>query len=385
MNDTLDFGIASRRQLFAGASIAAAAAITSSVFGSRAEAMMLGSAQLDGAMPVARLNLRENPFGPSPMAVKAIMEAAGDANRYAGDEKLALIAYIAKMNDIDPKMVMLSNGSKPSLSAFGAVWGNKGGDMVTADRTYGILYQSAATFGANLVQVPLTDSWDWDYNTMDTKVGRRTTGIYLCNPNGSTGRLSDTNEMKNFIIEASKHAPVFVDETYIDQTDDYPNNSMIQLVKAGYNVVVSRTLSKLHGLAGQRLGYAIGPVAQLAPVQALLTDHVNRAACVAGLASLKDTKNQALMKTKLAAGRKQLEAIFTSLELPFVPGSVYNGVTVDFKKPVPVVADSLLKKRILIAKGSSSKAMPTWTSICVGTPAELAVFKPALGEALQMT
>jgi len=383
MNEMSDFGIASRRQLFTGAGVAAAAALTSSVFGSRAEAMMLGSAQLDGAMPVARLNLRENPFGPSPMAVKAIVEAAGDANRYAGDEKLALINYIAAMYSVDPSMVMLSNGSKPTLSAMGAVWGNKRGDMVTADSTYGILYQSAAAFGANLVQVPLTESYDWDYQTMITKVGAKTSGIYLCNPNGTTGRLSTPEEMKAFIIEASKYAPVFVDETYLDMTDDAAARTMIPLAAAGYNVVVSRTLSKLHGLAGQRLGYAIGPKAQLDPVRALLTDHVNRAACVAGLASLKDTKNQAMMRVKLAAGRKELESIFTSLDLPYVKGAVFNGVMVDFKKPVAAVSDKLKAKRILIG-GRGTKEKPTWTSICVGTPTELALFKPALGEALQM-
>lgn len=377
---SFDFTTPDRRGLLAGSGFAAAAFLVGGLRAAPAEALTPGASP--STPNLAHLDLRENPFGPSPMAVKAILEQAPFANRYAVDEKKILTDYIANLYGVQPEMVVLGNGSKPILAATGAYMARKGGDMLTADRTYKVLYESAAAFGATLVQVPLTAEHDWDFAAMEQKLGPTTAGVYLCNPNGSTGRLADTEKLKAFIIEASRYAPVFVDETYLDMTDGYPANSMMPLVASGHNVIVSRTLSKLHGLAGQRLGYAVGPVPHVKAVQALLTDHVNRVAVVAGLASLKDVAYQRTMRVKLAAGRQKLIGIAEGHGLKYIHGSVLNGVTLDLGMPVETVSQRLLAQGVKIAKKGSAE-MPTWTSICVGTDPELAMLQSCLGPALQ--
>ena len=366
--------VTSRRGLFKRVALAsgaaAFAAATSTIAGDRPAP--------DG---MARLNLRENPWGASKKAVEAVVEHAAYANRYAGDEKKALTDYIATTNGVTPEQVVLGNGSKPILAASGAWLARGGGDLVTADLTYAVLYKSAAAFGADLVQVPLTDAWDWDFDQMLAKIQTSNCGTYVCNPNGSTGRLTDPKELRAFVIEAAKTAPVFVDEAYLDMTEDFPNNSMVPLVAEGHNVVVSRTLSKLHGLAGQRLGYAMGNEDIIAGVQALLTNHVNRAGLVAGLASLQDTAFQTEMRSKIAQGRARLENIAGKYEMEIVNGSALNGVMWNVNMDVPIFHEKMLAQGVLVAETGRDNA-PGWSSVCIGTDAEMDTLEAALASVM---
>lgn len=365
----------SRRALFKGA----AAAVGSSAFLAASRSVAGERAAPDG---IARLNLRENPWGSSKKAIDAVLQHASQANRYAGDEKKALTEYIAEANGVTADQVVLGNGSKPILSACGAWLARKGGDLVTADMTYKVLYESAAAFGADLVQIPLTKGWDWDFDQMLSKISAETCGVYVCNPNGSTGRLTDASELRAFVIEAAKKAPVFVDEAYLDMTAEYPSNSMAPLVADGHNVIVSRTLSKLHGLAGQRLGYAVGKEDVVAGVQALLTNHVNRAGLVAGLASLQDTAFQAEMRSRINAGRARLENLATAQGMEYVEGSALNGVMWNVKMDVPAFHEKMFGHGVLVAK-SQRYGAPGWTSVCIGTDAEMDVLEAALTQVMK--
>ena len=320
---------------------------------------------------LVRLNLRENPWGASPKAYEAIIAHAQGANRYAGAEKEALIAFIAEANGVRADQVVLGNGSKPILAATGAIFARGGGQLVTADRTYSILYQSAEAFGAELVQLPLTEGYDWDFEGMKAALGPDTTGVYVCNPNGSTGRLADPAALRAFVIEAAKYAPVFVDEAYLDMSPDYPANSMVGLVSEGHNVIVSRTLSKMHGLAGQRLGYAMGPADLVEDVHKLLTNHVNLAGLVAGLASLEDVAYQEEMREKFNVGRTRLVDLIDGLGLTYAPAPMHNGVLFDVGMPVPNFHEKMMAQNILVSKGGRESDWPTWTSICIGTEAEM--------------
>ena len=365
-----------RRELFIGAGLTAAAGLLSACSREAVSAEMSAPAAQDG---LARLDLRENPWGCSPEAVEAVL-AHADAlhlNRYAGDEKQALISHIATQNGLTDDQIVLGNGSKPILSAMGAVLARKGGDLVTADRTYKVLYESAEAFGANLVQIPLNAEHDWDFATMADKLGPQTCGVYLCNPNGSTGRLADHETLKAFVIQASEFAPVVVDEAYIDMTPDYPNNSMVSLVAEGRNVVVSRTLSKKHGLAGQRLGYAMGPPELVELTHKLLTNHVNRAGLVAGLASLQDTGFQSEMVTRFDAGRARLVRLIDAAGFDYVPGTMHNGVSFNAGMEVEEFHKLMMAENILTpAKGDPR--FPGVTGLCVGTEPDMDRLETAL-------
>ncbi|MEM1389627.1 MAG: histidinol-phosphate transaminase [Pseudomonadota bacterium] len=360
-----------RREFLLTSSLIAAGLTTACSGRDVEEASLMSAAAVPIADDLIRLNLAENAWGCSQNALEAMMAHANGANRYAGAEKEALIAHLAEANGVATEQIVLGNGSKPILAATGALFAKTGGQLVTTNLTYEVLNGSAEAFGAELVRVPLTGSYDWDFAGMTSALSANTIGTYVCNPNGPTGRLSDPNELRAFVIEAAKFGPIFVDEAYLDMSPDYPANSMVGLVPEGHNVIVSRTLSKMHGLAGQRIGYAIGPADLVDQIHSLLTNHINLAGLVAGLASLKDIAYQEEMRERFKAGRARLVGLIDGLGLNYVPDPMHNGVLFDVGGPVADFHKKMRAESILVRTGGYEGEKSTWTSICVVTEPEM--------------
>jgi len=133
----------------------------------------------------------------------------------------------------------------------------------------------------------------------------------------------------------------------------------------------TRTLSKMHGLAGQRLGYAMGPVDLVDSIHRLLTNHINLAGLVAGLASLEDIAYQEEMRERFKQGRARLVGLIDSLGLDDVPEPMHNGVLFDVGGPVPDFHEKMLAENILVRTGGYNEERATWTSICVVTESEM--------------
>ncbi|MEM1142176.1 MAG: histidinol-phosphate transaminase [Pseudomonadota bacterium] len=363
--------IVGRREFLVTSGLVAAGLTAGCATEAGPEATSSGLAVMPNSDGLVRLNLAENAWGCSKKAYEAIVNHAHGVNRYAGAEKEALIAHIAETNGVSADQIVLGNGSKPILAAAGAVFARRSGRLVTSDLTYLVLNSSAEQFGTELVRVPLTETDDWDFASMVAALNDETIGTYVCNPNGPTGRLCDPVELRAFVIEAARYGPVFVDEAYLDMSPDYPANSMVGLVAEGHNVIVSRTLSKMHGLAGQRLGYAMGPAELVASIQKLLTNHVNLAGLVAGLASLEDIAFQEEMRERFKLGRARLVGLIDDLGLNYVQAPMHNGVLFDVGTPVPDFHKKMLSENILVRSGGYGGERATWTSICVVTESEM--------------
>jgi histidinol-phosphate/aromatic aminotransferase/cobyric acid decarboxylase-like protein len=187
------------------------------------------------------------------MVAKAALTA-----RYADAEGEDLKKQIAAIEGVGPEQIFLANGSSPILAAFGEMIAKKGnGQLVTSVATYEGVPRAAGQYGAEVIMTPLTAEFGIDLDAMAGKVSKKTTATYVCNPNNPTGNMVDPVKLKAFAIEASKTAPCFIDEAYLDLCDDYDANVMTGLVREGHNVVICRTFSKIYGMAGQRLGYGI--------------------------------------------------------------------------------------------------------------------------------
>src|SRR6202012_1567626 len=132
-----------------------------------------------------------------------------------------------------------------------------GKNVISGDLSYDDLPSAARKYGATWVQVPLTTDFKLDLDAIEAKVDANTTLIYLCNPNNPTATLLDKDKLKAFVERVSKKTTIMIDEAYIDYLPNPDEVSLMGAVKAGQNVIVARTFSKLYGFAGLRCGYFV--------------------------------------------------------------------------------------------------------------------------------
>lgn len=217
----------------------------------------------------AKLNANENPYGPSPRAMEALRAAAAGGNRYAWRELMALIDRLAEKEGVSSEHIIMGPGSSDLLEKTAMVLFQKGGNVVSADPSYMSLIQVAEACGGNWKPVPLKDDWSHDLPAMKAAIDSETRLVYICNPNNPTGTLTDTDALLAFCSEVSEQVPVFVDEAYLDFLDEGMKSSMVSLIARGKNIIVARTFSKIHGMAGVRVGYAVGLPETMAKINAI--------------------------------------------------------------------------------------------------------------------
>ena len=248
------------RRLFLGGTVAATAFSASGLVGtSVANATPLPKNVMFGPKPgVAKLNANENPFGPSPMALKAIAKASAEGGAYyAYPAAMTLLDMIAERHGITRANISLSAGSSPILSYAALAASNKG-KILGPDLFWDTTSKAPEKQGASeIVRVPNTPDLDIDLDAIYAAIDDSVAMVHICNPNNPTGKILEPEKLRDFCIKASKKALVLVDEAYNELIDEPPKHSMIPLVKAGHNIIVARTFSKIYGLAGMRVGYLI--------------------------------------------------------------------------------------------------------------------------------
>ncbi len=210
----------------------------------------------------ARLSANENPYGPSPKAIKTITEAATDGYLYAMEYARQFRKLVADTEGVPEDHVLLGAGSGELLTAA-ALWAayrpNMGRTIVSPDPTFDALPRTAVKHGLTMDRVPLVaaDGYDINLNKLAERVGSQTAMVYLCNPNNPTAITVDPAKLRAFCEAVGAKTPILVDEAYIDYTPDPKAYTMVDMVRKGLNVIVTKTFSKVHGFAGLRTGYMI--------------------------------------------------------------------------------------------------------------------------------
>ncbi|MEM6698545.1 MAG: histidinol-phosphate transaminase [Bacteroidota bacterium] len=254
----------------------------------------------------ARLLANENPFGPSPMAKLAIMESVSLGNRYGHGDAAKLIDMVAEKEGVTKEHILLGPGSTDILEKTAIVHFINGGNVVAADPAYMSLIKTAMAFKAKWKSVPCTDDWAHDLKGMEKAIDSETKLVYICNPNNPTGSLTDSKKLYDFCSKVSERVPVFVDEAYLEFLPDAEKHSMVKLVQEGKNVIVARTFSKIHGMAGLRMGYGVALPETLEKIQKMVrtTMGLNVTTLRGAMASLKDEKFQENTRTWTAEARE---------------------------------------------------------------------------------
>lgn len=237
-----------------------------------------------------RLSSNENPYGPSPMARAAMSEYISASNRYSWELGPELIAALAQKNQLAAGHLMLGTGSTEVLDLASRLAALNKGSFIMSFPTYPFWSATLENLGLKKISIPLTADKKNDLSAMLNAIQPDTQLIYLCNPNNPTGTICKHDELVHFVQEASKKAWVLIDEAYIDFTSE---PSLSYLVTENKKLVIARTFSKIYGLAGARIGYAMAnpaTIEQLSRMQSWPNGGISVVSAAAALASLKDEK-----------------------------------------------------------------------------------------------
>src|SRR6266481_4486719 len=319
-----------------------------------------------GVDPVVIIKLasNENPLGPSPKAIQAMRAALENAHLYPDGSGFYLCKAIAAKLGLAPENIILGNGSNEALEFLGhAFLDAERKDEVIASQYAFVVYKLIATsFGAQMIEVPSPD-YRQDLDAMLASITSRTRLIFIPNPNNPTGTLIAQGKIDSFISRVPEKVIVVFDEAYFEFLDDPPDT--LRFIREGRNVIVLRTFSKIYGLAGLRIGYAIARKDVIDVLHRTRQPfNVNSIAQAGALAALEDDAHLRETKRVIDEGRAYLQDQLAELKIPFVPG-VANFVMANVGYACAVF-EKLLRQKIIV-RPLKGYGLPEWVRISVGT------------------
>jgi len=269
----------------------------------------------------AKLNANENPYGPSPMTQKAISESVNMGNRYGHYEAFKLIEMIAEKEGVTKEHIMLGPGSTDLLEKVALTSCYQGGNVVSGGFSYMSLINTAKAVGADWKSAPLTTDYAHDLNAMKGLVDSDTKLLYVCNPNNPTGSLTPAADLKAFCSEVSGKVPIFVDEAYLEFLPDFDANTMVPLIKEGKDVIVSRTFSKIHGMAGLRIGYIVAKPERIEQLSETVRGTMGLCvtSIIGAMASMKDKSFHDMTRSKTQEAREFTYETLDRMGIKYIP------------------------------------------------------------------
>lgn len=318
-----------------------------------------------------RLSANENPYGPSRVALQAIAENIHLTNRYAADPT-NLINVVAGINNISPDHVMTGTGSSEILNVAGMLVGLRGGSVVCADPTYQSLLRYASNAGVEILRVRVAEGLNADLDGMRRAVRSDTNMMYIVNPNNPIPSVIEKNTMKEFVLEQAEDRLVFIDEAYHEYVDNPDYESMIGLIAEGHNnIIVSRTASKIHGLAGMRVGFGFAHPDLITEMQNRRTGEETVLGLSAAYASYQDMEFQDYSRRKNKESLAIVEGMCESLGLRYAKSNT-NFTFIETGIENSVVQEKMREHGIL--SGRLFPPFTTWTRISMSTPEHMRYF-----------
>ena len=324
---------------------------------------------------IAKLNSNENPFGPSKIVRKRITEAFDNACRYPSMVFKPLLEQIAEKEGVSTKHIVVTGGSTEGLKATGLTYGLDGGEIIAADPTFQSMMTYGENFGAFVHRVPVDANMGHDLEEMERRINSKTRLIFICNPNNPTGTLLDKNKLKDFCISASKKAMVFSDEAYYDFITDPDYPSMVELVKENMNVIVSKTFSKVYGMAGLRIGYLVARPDIASRLQKNIMAFTNVLAIEAAKEALVDDEFYKFSIAKNVEAKNAIYKTLNDLGLEYIESHT-NFVFFKTGRHIDEMMTAMKKENVLI--GRPFPPFYEWARISTGTMDEMEMFDRAL-------
>jgi histidinol-phosphate aminotransferase len=321
-----------------------------------------------------RLNMNENPFGPSPRAMLAAMKNLRRSNFYLYPTIEKLYSALMQHNGINKDMIILGTGSWEILRIAPLAYFENGGNVVSTRQTYKPPLDYAERLGLIIRKVDHTidpqGHWQYNIEGLLKAVDSQTRLLYLVNPNNPTGAWLDYQQLKYIADSLPPEVLLLIDEAYIHFLGSVQENG-IDLIKEGYeNVLVTRTFSKVYGLAGLRVGYGVSHPDVIKRLQEFAIDFlsINASGFYGAIAALKDTW---FVSKSIRQAQKTLSFYREWLSVLGLPYIIGKGpfVMVDVSTDADIIVEEMAKKHILVT-GGSDWDMPTYIRISYGTDAD---------------
>ena len=356
-----------------------AAASAAAVFQGMTEPMLAAaSRRRPHAKDAVLIDANENPLGPCQAARDAVAAIIPQGGRYSDNLTDDLVAKVAQQEGLNPDWIYCTAGSTPPLMLSVLAFTSPQKSYVTADPCFEAGMMTASTAGVRVVKVPLTKTYAHDVKAM-LAAGPDGGVFYICNPNNPTGTLTPHADVEYLVANKPKDSIVLVDEAYIHLTE--AGHSALDLVKAGKDVIVLRTFSKVYGLAGLRCGLVIARPELLEKVAARGGQNfMPITAVVAATASLNDPTLVAERRRINASIRQQTSQWLDRNGYAYIPSEA-NHFMLDTKRPGQEVRDAMAKENVMI--GRVWPIMPTWVRITVGTQDEMEKFQAAFQKVMK--
>ena len=329
-----------------------------------------------------KLDSNENPFGPSPVAVKAAQALLTDCSNYPDDDASTLRRKLAEHHDVSIQQVLVTAGLTEFLGMLARTFLRPGLNAITSERSFIVYRLATRAADAELIEVPMRRD-GFDLRAIAAAVKQDTRIIFLANPNNPTGTVVSSDEVDHFLGMLPEGVVVALDEAYYEFAADFATrrgvrySRSLDYVREGRNVVVLRTFSKVHGLAGLRIGYGIAPakvIARVSQQRALYC--VSSVAQAAALAALEDAAH--IRKAVENNGEESERLLKGIRELGYVAIDTWaNFLYCDLGENANKFAHRLEFERIAV-RALDQWGAPHAISITIGTPEQNDTFLTAL-------
>lgn len=327
----------------------------------------------------ARLLANENPWGPSKKAVAAIAESASKGNRYVYSSSRKLVSLLAEKEGVSSEQILLSAGSTDILEKTAFALCMKGGNVISADPSYLSLVKTAQAIGATWKNIPLRSDYAHDLNAMEKAIDSDTKLIYICNPNNPTGTPTPNEEIRAFIKKVDSRVPVFIDEAYLELMESPENQSAVSSIVDGYDVIVCRTFSKVHGMAGLRIGYMVAKQERIQMIKKLVRTEmgISVTSLEGAMASVKDVEFQEFTQKHNKEGRDYVFSELKKAGMDPIPSQT-SFILFPIQMPVKELLGKMLEKGVGI-RGYEINGKP-YARVSMGTMDELKLFVKSMNE-----
>jgi len=341
---------------------------------------------IDENPPVIRLDSNENPFGPSPKAVEAMAAVLTATNGYPDDDATVLRRKIAEHHDLPPDQVLVTPGSSGMLTLLCETLLAPGLNAITSERSFIVYGMATHAAGARLIEAPMKDD-AIDLDAALQVVNLDTRIVFLANPNNPTGTLLDAAQLDQFLGELPAHVVVVLDEAYYEFAADFAARRKVeysrglQYVKQCASVVVLRTFSKAHGLAGLRVGYGVGPAELLSFCTRMRsTFSISSIAQAAALAAMEDEKHIALTVSNNSEQARAMAAGLSEIGIRVVP-TWANFLYCNLGHDAAAIAEQLCRVGVSV-RPLGAWGAPRCVRVSIGTAEQNRIFLEAMGRVI---
>ena len=344
-------------------------------------------AELESGMRCVKMASNENPFGPSPLAMEAIKTAAQEINFYPDNGVTELTARLAEINAIEPAQVLVTAGSSALLDIMAFTLLGPGLNAITSKLSFIVYPIVTRATGAQFIEVPtLNDGYDLDRILAAVDVNTRL--VYLANPNNPTGTILEANAIDRFLDRLPSHVITVLDEAYCDYASyfaaerGFAYSHALDYVRQQRRVVVLRTFSKAHGLAGLRVGYGMGPAELMGYFARMKTAFMVSSLGEAGaLAALADADHvQRAVRTNAAEAKLLTQAI-SDMGIRVTP-TWANFLFCRVGEDAASLCRALQDNGVIVRQMSGPWGAPEAFRVTVGTPEQNQQFLGALRRAV---